>query len=131
MSETKTREPLLFSPLEDEPVGNLPEPIALTAEQLAAQAAAEEQDRLRRLDWAEINQALSDNSMAVTRAMSRRHSMPGERERQTERVMARYADGSFLINRLGAEGVIDQDLVIVLLDPGGGSSTSTARRRRQ
>jgi hypothetical protein len=25
-------------------------------------------------------------------------------------------DGSFLINRLGAEGVIDQDLVVVLLD---------------
>src|SRR5207244_7667336 len=30
--------------------------------------------------------------------------------------MTRYEDGSFLINRLGAEGVIDQDLVVVLLD---------------
>ena len=116
MSETKTREPLLFSPLEDEPaIENLPEPIPLTPEQLAAQAVAEEQDRLRRLDWAMINQALSDNSMAVTRAMSRWYSREGDRERQIERVMTRYEDGSFLINRLGAEGVIDQDLVVVLL----------------
>ncbi len=116
MNKTKTQDPPLLSPLEDEPVGNLPEPIALTPEQLAAQAEAEEQDRLRRLDWAMINQALSDNSMAVTRAMSRWYSRPGERERHTEQVMTRYQDGSFLINRIGAEGVIDQDLVVVLLD---------------
>ncbi len=38
-----------------------------------------------------------------------------ERERQTERVMANYEDGSFLLNRLGAEAVIDQDLAAVLL----------------
>ncbi len=113
MTATKLEDPLLAIP-DDLPEDNLPELVALTAEQLAAQAAAEEQDRLRRLDWAEINQALSDNSMAVTRAMSRWHSMP--RERHTEQVMTRYADGSFLINRLGAEGVIDQDLVVVLLD---------------
>jgi hypothetical protein len=67
MIETKTREPLLFSPLEDEPtVEKLPEPIPLNPEQLAARAEAEEQDRLRRLDWAMINRALTDNSMAVT-----------------------------------------------------------------
>ena len=39
-----------------------------------------------------------------------------DRERQVERVMTSYEDGSFLINRLGAEGVIDQDLAVVLLD---------------
>jgi hypothetical protein len=117
MSETKIREPLVFSPLEDEPaIENLPEPIPLTPEQLAAQAEAEEQDRLRRLHWAMINQALSDNSMAVTRAMHQWHPREDDRERHVERVMTRYEDGSFLINRLGAEGVIDQDLVIVLLD---------------
>jgi hypothetical protein len=56
MTETKTREPLVLSPLEDEPdIENLPEPIPLTPEQLAAQAEAEEQDRLRRLQWAMIN----------------------------------------------------------------------------
>ena len=70
MSETRTREPLVLSPLEDEPATeNLPEPIPPTPEQLAAQAEAEEQDRLRRLHWAMINEALSNNSMAVTRAM--------------------------------------------------------------
>ena len=51
MIETKTREPLLFSSLDDEPTDNLPEPVALTPEQLAAQAEVEEQDRLRRLHW--------------------------------------------------------------------------------
>jgi hypothetical protein len=116
MSETKTREPLLFSPLEDEPeIENLPEPIPLTPEQLAAQAEAEERDRLRRLDWAAINQALTDNAMAVTRAMSRWYSRPGERENRTEKVMTRFEDGSFLLDRLGALGVIDQDLAVVLL----------------
>jgi hypothetical protein len=70
MTETTTRDPLLFSPLDDEPTAeNLPEPIPLTPEQLAAQAETKEQNRLRRLHWAMINQALSDNSMAVTRAM--------------------------------------------------------------
>jgi hypothetical protein len=117
MTETKTREPLVLSPLEDEPaIENLPEPIPLTPEQLAAQAEAEEQDRRRRLHWAVINQALSDNAMAVTRAMRSWYPREGDRERHVERVMSRYEDGSFLINRLGAEGVIDQDLVVVLLD---------------
>jgi hypothetical protein len=32
------------------------------------------------------------------------------------RVLSRYAPGSFLINRLGAAGVVDQDLAVVLLD---------------
>jgi hypothetical protein len=115
VSETKAREPQFALP-DELPEDHLPEPVALTHEQIAAQAEAEEQDRLRRLDWAMINQALADNSMAVTRAMSRWYSREGDRERQIERVMTRYEDGSFLINRLGAEGVIDQDLVVVLLD---------------
>jgi hypothetical protein len=116
MSETTPRDPLVLAPLEDEPeIENLPEPIPLTPEQLAAQAEAEEQDRLRRLDWAMINQALTDNSMAVTRAMRSWHPREGDRERHVERVMSRYENGSFLIDRLGAEGVIDQDLVVVLL----------------
>src|SRR5713226_7878446 len=107
MIETKAREPQFSLP--DEPdIDNLPEPIPLTPEQLAAQAEAEEQDRLRRLHWAMINQALSDNSMAVTRAMRSWYPREGDRERHVERVMTRYEDGSFLINRLGAEGVIDQ-----------------------
>ncbi len=112
MSATKTREPL-FSQLDDEPADSLPEPRRLSPEEYAE---AQEREEQYRLEWAEINQALSDNSMAVTRAMSRWYSRPGERERHTERVMTRYRDGSFLINRLGAEGVIDQDLVVVLLD---------------
>jgi hypothetical protein len=46
-----------------------------------------------------INQALSDNSMAVTRAMRSWHPHEGDRQRQIERVTTRYEDGSFLINR--------------------------------
>ena len=111
MIETKAGEPLVFSPLEDEPaIENLPEPIPLTLEQAAAQADADEREEQRRLEWAMILRALSDNSMAVTRAMHPWYPRERDRERQIERVLTSYGDGSFLINRLGAEGVIDQDL---------------------
>jgi hypothetical protein len=62
MSETKTREPQFALP-DDLPEDQLPEP--------AAQAEADERDRQRRLEWAIIIQALSDNAMAVTQAMRR------------------------------------------------------------
>src|SRR5216684_234493 len=115
MTETKTREPLVFSPLEDEPASeNLPEPIALTPEQLAVQAEADEREEQRRLEWAMILQALDDNSLAVVRAM-RRFRNEAEQE-QVERVPTSYEAGSFLIDRFGAGMVIDQDLAVVLLD---------------
>src|SRR5260370_40639317 len=115
MIETKPRERLVLSPIEDEPaIENLPEPIPLTPEQLAAEAEADEREERRRVEWEMILRALSDNSMAVTRAMHPWYPRERDRERQIERVMTRYEDGSFLINRLGAEGVIDQDLVVVL-----------------
>jgi hypothetical protein len=113
-TKTKTRGPQFALP-DDPPEDHLPEPIALTPEQIAAQKEAIEQDRLRQVEWAAINQALSDNAMAVTRAMSRRYSGPGERETQTEQALASYDEGSFLIDRLGAEAVLDQDLAAVLL----------------
>ena len=115
VTETKIRDRLGFAPLPDEPVDNLPEPLELTAEQIAVQAEAEEQEQRRRLELAMINQALRDNSMAVTRAMSQWWSDPDERERQTDRAVTRFEDGSFLIDRLGAANVIDQDLATVLL----------------
>jgi hypothetical protein len=37
-------------------------------------------------------------------------------EAQVERVLASFEDGRFLIDRLGAAGVVDQDLAVVLLD---------------
>src|SRR5712692_7113662 len=115
MSETKRREPLVLSPLEDEPATeNLPEPIPLTPEQIAAQAEADERDRQRQLQWAQVVQALSDNSLAVVRAM-RRFRNEAEQQ-QVERVLTSYEDGSFLIDRLGAGLVVDQDLAVVLLD---------------
>ena len=115
MSETKARAPLFEIP-DDPPEGQLPEPIALTPEQLAALAVEEQRDRKRRLEWAAINQALQDNSMAVMRAISQWHPREGESEKHVERVLTSVEDGSFLINRLGAAGVVDQDLAIVLLD---------------
>jgi hypothetical protein len=104
----------LFAPLDDLPEDNLPEPVQLTSEQIAAQAEAEERDRQRSLEWAEINQALRDNSLAVFRAM-RKFRHEGE-EAYVERVLTSFEDGRFLINRLGAECVLDQDLAVVLLD---------------
>ncbi len=57
----------MLSPLEDEPaIANLPEPIPRTPDQLAAQAEADERDRQRRLEWAMILRALSDNSARST-----------------------------------------------------------------
>src|SRR6266571_89190 len=115
MSERKVREPLALSPLEDESASeNLPEPISLTPEQLAAQAEADERDRQRQLQWALVVQALSDNSLAVVRAM-RRFRSETEHE-QVERVLTSYEDSSFLIDRLGAGLVVDQDLAVVVLD---------------
>jgi hypothetical protein len=115
MSETKTREPQFALP-DELPEDHLPEPVALTPEQISAQAEAEERDRERRLEWAMILQALSDNAMAVTQAMRQWYPREDDRGRHVERVLTSYKDGSFLVNRLGAGMVIDQDLAVVLLD---------------
>jgi hypothetical protein len=61
-----------------------------------------------------VVQALSDNSLAVVRAMRRFRSETGQE--QVERVLTSHEDGSFLIDRLGAGLVVDQDLAVVLLD---------------
>jgi hypothetical protein len=127
MTETKTRE-LLFPMPDDLPGDQLPEPVALTPEQIAAQAEADERDRQRRLDWAVTVQALNDNAMAVTRAM-RRFRDESEQD-QVERVLSSYEDGSFLIDRLGA------GIVTIRISPwycsicDGGSRENTATRRR-
>jgi hypothetical protein len=113
MSETKVSEREL-APLDDPPEDNLPEPVALTPEQIAALAEEEKRDRQRRLEWAVTNETLRENSMAVFRAM-RAFRHEGEQE-YVERVLTSFEDGRFLINRLGAECVRDQDLAIVLLD---------------
>ena len=112
MSDTKTREALLVIP-DDVPEEHLPEPVGLNPEQLAAQADAEERSRLRQREWEIVIQALSDNSLAVTRAM-RRFRNESEQE-QVERVLSSVEDGSFLVDRLGAGSVVDQDLAVVLL----------------
>jgi hypothetical protein len=52
--------------------------------------------------------------MAVTRAM-RRFRDESEQD-QVERVLSSFEDGRFLIDRLGAGIVADQDLAVVLLD---------------
>lgn len=113
VSETKTREPQFALP-DDPPEDQLPEPVARSPEQIAAQTGAEERDRQHRLEWAVVVQALNDNSMAVFRALRRlRHE--GQQE-QVERALSSYQDGSFLIDRLGAGIVTDRDLAVVLLD---------------
>ena len=114
MIETKAREPQLAFP-EDHPVEHLPEPVVeLTPEQLAALAEAEERDRKRQLEWDTIIEALNNNSMAVFRAMRRFRNESDEE--QVERALTSFEDGGFLINRIGAECALDQDLAVVLLD---------------
>ncbi len=115
MIRTKVEDALLTIP-EDLPEVNLPETVQLSAEERAALATAEERDRQRRQEWAAINRALTNNAMAVTRAISRWHPRKGDGEGHVERVLESFESGSFLINRLGAAGVVDQDLAIILLD---------------
>jgi hypothetical protein len=89
VSETKLREPQFAMPDDLPEDHHLPEPVALTPEQIAAQKETEERDRQHRLEWAVILQALSENSMAVTRAMRQWYPREGDRERQVERVLTK------------------------------------------
>jgi hypothetical protein len=112
MIKTKVREPQFVLPDQPE-TDNLPEPVALTPEQIAAQAEAVERDRQRKLEWDRTIQALRDNAMPVFRAMGR---FRDESEQEyVERVLASFEDGRFLVDRLGAAGVVDQDLAVVEL----------------
>jgi hypothetical protein len=112
--ETKINDLRLRLPIEA-PVDHLPEAVELSPEQLAELAEAQKREARYRQEWDEINKALLDNSLAVTRAMSRWHRGPDERERHTVRVLMQFESGAFLLDRLGAAGVIDQDLAVVLL----------------
>jgi FAD synthase len=61
----------------------------------------------------------------------RGHPGEGDRERHVERAPTSYWDGSFMINRLGAEAITDQDLAPCCCSvSGGGSSMITANRQR-
>jgi len=114
MIETKPRERGLDFPC-DCPIDEFPQSmVELTAEQKVALAEAEERLEQRQREWEAIVQALQDNSMAVFRAMRRfRHESEPE---QVNRVLASFEDGRFLIDRMGAENSVDQDLAVVLLD---------------
>src|SRR5258707_13109603 len=109
MIETKAREPVFALP-DDPPEDNLPETVAPTVEQIIDQAEAEERDLQRRLESETLFELLSNDAMAVTRGM-RRFRQESE-QAQIERVMGDYESGSFLLDRLGAGGVVDQDLAI-------------------
>jgi len=111
--ETKTLE--LLCPFPDELLADqLPEPVPLTPEQLALVAAAEERHTQRQVEWDEIIDELEHNSTAVFRAM--RQCRRESEQDQVERVAASYRSGAFLLDRLGAGVVGDQDLAVVLLD---------------
>src|SRR5438270_9584379 len=114
MMATKIRAPELAFP-QDHPIDALPRSVVeLTPEQKRALAEVETRLEQRQLEWAAIVQALEDNSMAVFRAMRRfRHESEPE---QVNRVLASFEDGRFLIDRMGAENSVDQDLAVVLLD---------------
>jgi hypothetical protein len=82
------------------------ETVALTLEQIAAQKEAADRDRQRQLEWAVVIQRQLDSGCAGDATLVPRE---GDRERQVERVMTSYDDGSFLIDRLAAGMVVDQD----------------------
>ncbi|MGA7865409.1 MAG: hypothetical protein WCA23_15725 [Stellaceae bacterium] len=75
------------------------ETVALTLEQIAAQNEAADRDRQRQLEWAVVIQRQLDSGRAGDATLVPRE---GDRERQVERVMTSYEDGSFLIDRLAA-----------------------------
>ena len=114
MIETKERESGVAFP-QDHSIDELHLPVVeLGPEQKVALAEAEERLEQRQREWEAIVQALQDNSMAVFRAMRRfRHESEPE---QVERVLTGFEDGRFLIDRMGAESTVDQDLAVVLLD---------------
>ena len=114
MITTKSQEAPLAFPLE-QPIDALPPSVLeLPAEQKVTLAEAEKRLEQQQQEWASIVQALEDNSMAVFRAMRRlRHESEPE---QVERVLTSFEDGRFLIDRMGAESTVDQDLAVVLLD---------------
>ena len=75
------------------------ETVALTLEQIAAQKEAADRDRQRQLEWAVVIQRQLDSGCAGDATLVPRE---GDRERQVERVMTSYEDGSFLIDRVAA-----------------------------
>jgi len=81
------------------------ETVALTIELIVAQEAAD-RDRQRQLEWAVFIQRQLDSGCAGDATLVPRE---GDRERQVERVMTSYEDGSFLIDRVAAGMVVDQD----------------------
>ena len=125
MIVTKAPEPSFAFP-NDHPIEGLPEPVVeLTTEQKLALAEAEKRDQERQREWASIAQALEDDSMAVFRAMRRFRSESAPE--QVERVLTSFEDGRFLIDRMGAECAVDQDLAVVLLDLRRSSSRMPTR----
>ena len=82
------------------------ETVALTLEQIAAQKEAADRDRQRQFEWAVVIQRQLDSGCAGDATLVPRED---DRERQVERVMTSYEDGSFLIDRLAAGMVVDQD----------------------
>src|SRR5438477_2050908 len=114
MITTKSREAPLAFPL-DQPIDALPQSVVeLTPEQKRALSEVEKRLEQRQREWEAIVQALQDNSLAVFRGMQRfRHESEPE---QVNRVLASFEDGRFLIDRMGAENSVDQDLAVVLLD---------------
>ena len=63
-------------------------------------------DRQRQLEWAVVIQRQLDSGCAGDATLVPRE---GDRERQVECVMTSYEDGSFLIDRVAAGMVVDQD----------------------
>jgi hypothetical protein len=88
--------------------------IELTPDQKLVLAEAERRLEQRQGEWASIVQALQDDSMAVFRAM--RAGRKESEQEQVERVLTGFEDGRFLVDRMGAESTVDQDLAVVLLD---------------
>src|SRR5438270_12288071 len=114
MIETKPREPEVAFP-QDRPIDELLQPIVeMPSEQKRALAEVEKRLEQRQLEWRSVVQALEDNSMAVFRAM--RGGRNESEQEQVERVLTGFEDGRFLIDRMGAENTVDQDLAVVLLD---------------
>ena len=103
--------PLPDPPLETEAA----KPVKLTRRQRRSLEAAEERDRKNQQEWRTITTMLFQNSTAVGRALVRQMPRSADQQQFINEVMQSVHDGSFLIDRLGTELVIDKRLAAVLI----------------
>ncbi len=95
-------------------------PDALVSSELSTDEIAEINDRHRQFQarLAELNEVLGEDASAIARAIRDESFLDTDEDykRLAERTRRSHFRGSFLIDRLGAAGLVDPSLTVVLID---------------